>query len=344
MTLCSALSFSSFSKSAFSVPYKSLTETQSGPAKLKQQFKDVYLVIIDELSMISCGMLYWIDRRMREIWPSHSDKLFGGRDVYFTGDAAQLDPVVPHSLSTPLSKIANQVKRRGKEIWDSIESVCMLTSQNRGTLDPAWFNALRRLRQKTPTQADVDLFNTRCLQVVGEQTWMNKAKHIAYKNADVNEANDKNILSAHSPIVEITSQHFVQQKRLTAKREIPTGTARSLVADAKTPNSDHDRVVPRKLKLCVGAPVTLRYNMVQPAGLCNGTNAEIYDFVFVSGSDLPIVLAQITDPYLGPSLLDDVPNIVPIVPKEISWSKASSDLRVVRRGIPLRLAFAMTVS
>jgi hypothetical protein len=63
----------------------------------------------------------------------------------------------------------------------------------------------------------------------------------------------------------------------------------------------------------------------------------------VSGSDLPIVLAQITDPYLGPSLLDDVPNIVPIVPKEISWSKASSDLRVVRRGIPLRLAFAMTV-
>jgi hypothetical protein len=65
--------------------------------------------------------------------------------------------------------------------------------------------------------------------------------------------------------------------------------------------------------------------------------------VFVSGSDLPIVLAQITDPYLGPSLLDDVPNIVPIVPKEISWSKASSDLRVVRRGIPLRLVFAMTV-
>lgn len=83
-------SFLLFSKSTFSVP---LTETKTGQSKLKRmehQFKDVPLVIIDELSMVSCGMLCRIDRRMGEIWPSHSNELFGGRDVYFTGDAAQL--------------------------------------------------------------------------------------------------------------------------------------------------------------------------------------------------------------------------------------------------------------
>eukprot|EP00644_Phytophthora_capsici_P000409 jgi/Phyca11/80962/gw1.4.1032.1 len=70
MTLCSALGFTSFTKSAFSVPYKSLRDTKSGPTTLKrmqEQFKDVHLVIVDEFSMISCGMIYWIDRRMREI-------------------------------------------------------------------------------------------------------------------------------------------------------------------------------------------------------------------------------------------------------------------------------------
>lgn len=345
-TLCSALSFSSFSRSAFSVPYKSILESKSGPTKLKQmqqQYKDVHLVIIDEFSMISCGMLYWIDKRMREIWPSHSEQLFGGRDVYFTGDSAQLDPVVPSSLSTPISKISNEVQRRGREIWNDIQNVCTLTSQNRGKQDPEWFSALRRLRKRAPTAADIALFNTRCLQSIGEPDWIAKAKHIAYKNVDVDAANDTRIRSNNVPTVHITSQHFVQQKRLVAKRDIPVGTVSALLKEAKLANSDHDRIVASNIKLCVGAPVTLTFNMAQMAGLCNGTNGIVYDFMFVSSDELPIVLVQITDAYLGPSLLDDVPNIVPIAPKDISWGKTSSDLRVVRRGIPLRLAYAMTV-
>jgi hypothetical protein len=198
---------------------------------------------------------------MREIWPSQSDKLFGGRDIYFTGDAAQLDPVVPSSLSTPLAKIANDVQIRGREIWASIDTVCMLTSQNRGEWDPKWFSALRRLCQKSPTQADIDLFNTRCLSSIDEPEWPSKAKHIAYKNVDVATANNKSIHEVNKRIVHIKAQHFVQQKRLATKRSIPTGTVQALVNDAQTANSDHDRVVANKLKLCIGAPVTLTFNI-----------------------------------------------------------------------------------
>ncbi|KAE9047383.1 hypothetical protein PR001_g903 [Phytophthora rubi] len=77
------------------------------------------------------------------------------------------------------------------------------------------------------------------------------------------------------------------------------------------------------MRLCVGAPATLTFNMVQSADLCNGTNAVVYDFMFLSDSELPIDLVQITDTYLGPSLLNDVPNIVPNAPKEISWGNKS---------------------
>ncbi|OWZ16084.1 hypothetical protein PHMEG_00010180 [Phytophthora megakarya] len=114
------------SRLAFSVPYTPLSAKKTGPAKLlklQQRYKDVHLVIIDEFSVISCGMLYWIDHRMREIWPSHRHLPFGGRDVIFTGDSAQLDPVVPYSLSTPADKILNDVHRKGREIWERIDRI-----------------------------------------------------------------------------------------------------------------------------------------------------------------------------------------------------------------------------
>lgn len=345
-TLCSALGFSSFSKSAFSVPYISLTAQKNGASKLnslQQRYRDIHLVIIDEFSVISCGMLYWIDQRMREIWPQDRHLRFGGRDVIFTGDAAQLDPVVPYSLSTPTQKIQNDVQRKGRELWEGIECVCTLTTQNRGKSDPEWFDALRRLRRRRPTPADIDLFNTRCNTEKSIPSSFSRAKHIAHKNIDVDAANHESLLAADMPIVHIYAQHHVQQKRLHRQRTIPEGTVEALVNEAKHANSDRDRVVSTKLKLCVGAPVTLTFNLEQSAGLCNGTNAIVYDLIFVSDSELPIILVQITDPYLGPSFLDNVPNIVPITTKEVSWGKKNSDFRVIRRGIPLRLAYAMTI-
>ncbi|KAG2788687.1 hypothetical protein Pcac1_g1710 [Phytophthora cactorum] len=161
--------------------------------------------------------------------------------------------------------------------------------------------------------------------------------------SDVDAANTESLLANDVPIVHINALHHVQQKRLHQKREIPEGTVCALTSEATTANNDRDRVVATKLILCVGAPVTLTLNLEQSAGLCNGTNGIIDDLIFFTGSDLPIILIKVTDLYLGPSFLKDVPNIVPIVPREITWGKKNSDLRVVRRGIPLRLAYAMTI-
>ncbi|GMF57209.1 unnamed protein product [Phytophthora fragariaefolia] len=252
-TICSALGFSSFSRSAFSTPYASLAAQKNGPTKLKQiqeRYKDIHLVVIDEFNVISCGMLYWIDQRMREIWPSHRHLRFGGRDIVFTGDSAQLDPVVPYSLSTPTHKIANEAHKKGREIWEEIELECTLTSQNRGKLDPEWFDALRRLRKLEPTPADVDLFHSRCCLTEQYSDSFAAAKHIAHKNVDAETANQKCILANTTPILQIKSQHHVQQKRLHHQRDIPAGTVHALVSEAEAVNSDRDRVVGTQIKLC----------------------------------------------------------------------------------------------
>lgn len=91
----------------------------------------------------------------------------------------------------------------------------------------------------------------------------------------------------------------MQQKRLTAKRDISAGTVHALLKDAQTANSDHDSVVANKLSLCVGDPVILTFSMAQSSEFCNGTNDVVNASMFASGSELPIVLVQITYACLG---------------------------------------------
>ncbi|EGZ12242.1 hypothetical protein PHYSODRAFT_516690 [Phytophthora sojae] len=122
------------SQKRFSKPYVAMTTQENGPAKLlslQQRFRDIHLVIIDGFSVISCGMLYWIDQRMREIWPDQREVRFGGRDAIFTGDSAQLDPVTPYSLATSTDRIRDNIQRKGREIWEEIKCVCSLSSQHR---------------------------------------------------------------------------------------------------------------------------------------------------------------------------------------------------------------------
>ena len=90
--------------------------------------------------------------------------------------------------------------------------------------------------------------------------------------------------------------------------------------------------------------MTLTFNVEQKAGLCNGTRGIVYDIMFRPTSPVPIVLVQITQKYIGPSFIEGIPAIVPIVPKLHSWLRAEcSNLRTTRLGLPLRLAFAMTI-
>ncbi|KUF98597.1 hypothetical protein AM588_10008185 [Phytophthora nicotianae] len=187
-TICSALELKSCSRNAFSAPYKSLTTAKGGHTTLKRlqdKYQNVHLVIIDEISVISCGMLHWIDQRMREIWPKCRQLPFGGRDIIFTGDSAQLDTVIPYSLSTPSLKIHNSVQQLGRETWETIPYVCCLTNQNKGKADPEWHAAFIWLRQKCATPEDVDLFNTIYMKKAEMPEWVSTAKHIAYLNADV---------------------------------------------------------------------------------------------------------------------------------------------------------------
>ena len=66
--------------------------------------------------------------------------------------------------------------------------------------------------------------------------------------------------------------------------------------------------------------------------------------MFKPGSAIPIVLVKLNDKYVGPSFVDGVDGVVPIVPYKMSWGKSKkNELQTSRLGLPLRLAYAITI-
>ena len=59
---------------------------------LQNHLKDVGYLIINKKSMIGLRMLYWLNQRLREVFPNQ-DKDFSGINIVLIGDFYQLPPV-----------------------------------------------------------------------------------------------------------------------------------------------------------------------------------------------------------------------------------------------------------
>ena len=74
---------------------------------LQQSFTSCKYLIIDEKSMIGLLQLFYIDHRLREIFPNRSDEPFGGMNIILCGDFYQLPPVAMSPLydTRPATKV-----------------------------------------------------------------------------------------------------------------------------------------------------------------------------------------------------------------------------------------------
>ena len=80
--------------SFFGMPLEILTpQTSYNINETKQKMlRKVDTIIVDEASMVRCDMVDAIDDILREIM--HNNLPFGGKQIVFSGDIFQLDPVV----------------------------------------------------------------------------------------------------------------------------------------------------------------------------------------------------------------------------------------------------------
>jgi ATP-dependent DNA helicase PIF1 len=101
---------------------------------VRVRLQGVEYIFIDEVSMIACHDLYSISARLAQI-TGMNDVPFGGMNVVFAGDFAQLAPVFGSPLFDGLVEryvnsrmtVRNQETVIGKVLWHQITTVVILT-------------------------------------------------------------------------------------------------------------------------------------------------------------------------------------------------------------------------
>ena len=141
-------------------------------AEVKTRLKGVDYIFFDEVSMLSCRDMYSIGVRLSRIL-NDSETPFGGLNMIFAGDFAQLAPVAGGEGSSLYSRkigahstsYNSQITAVGKALWHQVTLVVILRvnmRQSTQTSDDALFRcALENMRFKACTPEDITFLRTR---------------------------------------------------------------------------------------------------------------------------------------------------------------------------------------
>ncbi|XP_076299909.1 ATP-dependent DNA helicase PIF1-like [Lasioglossum baleicum] len=139
--------------------------------RFREELKNTVLFIIDEISMVSNLMFMYIHLRLTEIYGTDGDAngWFGKRSILLFGDLLQLPPVHEDPVYVKLSPKAMDKYVGGMcsiNIWQELFRYDELTINMRQRSDATFAAALDRARVGALTPNDIDLFNSRKMNLV----------------------------------------------------------------------------------------------------------------------------------------------------------------------------------
>jgi hypothetical protein len=366
-TICSALKFGI--NTIFSQEYVPLERGADAFADLEKRLQNTSLLVIDEMSMVSCEMLAFIDKRLRQI-RCRPDEPFGGVDVILAGDLAQLDPAGAGANALHVDVDHNTaLGEYGRTIFQSFTEAVMMVSQHR-VKDAILKDILTRMNKNECTQADVDVFNNECyIPNVMDQTKWFDARILAYTNKLVDQYNVKRSTQYENAVTRIFAQHEVYKKGAT-RDEIARHRQSNLKCAFKR-DAQRDARYPRYLILGKGSRVRVTANICVSYGIANGTtgtvvrmfyrkpragaffnpvphNMDIQKIVKCEDNfELPVVLIKLDkhQEYKGPRFHGEEHGVVPIFARssDVVTIQGVHRFKIRRTMIPLASADAFTV-
>ena len=230
------------------------------PSRARVKFPDTQVLIIDEISMVSDGMLEALDNSARVV--RGNDLPFGGILVVAVGDFAQLAPVEPGSAKIPFVFL----HEKWPEWFPRQELLTKIYRQE----NAEFVALLQRARMGELTQEDEDLLNTR------HSSAERDALYVAYTNAVVDRRNKncmQKLLDRKGETIMVGgSEVLLDGKIYTFERTTDyVRTECSQEEFDKWVNEMDQGITQPKVELCIGAEVFLTKNMSVDMKLVNGS-------------------------------------------------------------------------
>ena len=121
----------------------------------KNEWQDVRILIVDEVSFMSDKNILALDRKLKDI--GDRNKPFGGFSIIFAGDFRQLEPVGTTESDLIFSSSSSNH-------WIScINVIIILDNAHRFTADPAYGQMLKRMWDGELSEADREWINSRVI-------------------------------------------------------------------------------------------------------------------------------------------------------------------------------------
>ena len=219
--------------------------SQKSLRKLKQKFRFVHTLVIDEVSMVSSVTFTHIHRRLTSIKGNESP--FGDLNVILVGDFFQLKPVMGKFVFKNLL------------LWPLFRP--FFFHQNmRQAEDLQYAQILNRIRIGSFTSSDIESLKTRLVN--DTSAYNSSILHIFPTKEKVAKHNEYMQKKLSSPTLTFEATHFFSNNDIGVNEN---------VTENFIPKKDrHAGGLPRFLKLSVGTKVMLIRNLNTDCGLVNG--------------------------------------------------------------------------
>ena len=251
---------------------------------------ELKLIIIDEVSMVSCDMLYNVHRRLCKIF--QNNKLFGGIGIILVGDMLQLRPVKARYIFEEPEDEQHQVLYHSEDsLWNMFDVVNLVHNHRQGE-GSNWAEILNRFRDETFTEEDVKMLEGR---VIEDAEIPDDACHVFYRNADVAECNETMLETLKLPQFDIKASYRCPPGYRPKIQQYGT------VANTSMVNCLHIRK---------GARIMLVANVNTSDSLVNGAMGCIVDIVkFKDSSEVQCIIIAFDNPKVGRNQREDNPHL-----------------------------------
>lgn len=278
----------------------------------KKRWKQVSMLIIDEVSMMTPELLEKLDiigKRIR-----NNAAPWGGIQLVLCGDFFQLPPVMKglSGESTSVGRFAFE-----SPTWNASQLIPVVLTKIERQTDEGFQQILNECRIGELSSTTCQMLESR--KGLDWKSLQIRPTLLFSRNTDVDTINEKNIVALNKPIVKYDVQTVIIQDPLNPL-DIPVGEELERIEQ----RLDHDANYVPHLELCLNAQVMLISNLDIEAGLVNGSRGVIVGFY---DDKIPIVKFMYGDP-------------IPIAAQ--LWQSNEYPI-VYRSQIPLRVAYAITI-